>query len=181
MDRGEDAAEADRERSIADPHRAVYHLGVRDVPKDTENAAEPVELQLQIDQLERELERHRAQEHLLAETLISATRHATVVREDARREAEVALRKARRQATQLKARAERERDAAKRELLRLHRITEQMRNGLSQFLMAKVDELQVELDDEPSPQEDDELQTALGSALRGQSDPRPRSSSAPRR
>ncbi len=154
--------------SIADRHRAIYHLGVRNVPETSGGATKLDELQLRIDQLEGELERHRSQEQLLAKTLVSATRYGTVIRESARREAELALRKARGEAEKLKARAVRERDDARRELLRLRRITEQMRNGLSEFLTAKVEELEVEIDDHQGRQ-DDELETALGSALGGQS------------
>jgi cell division septum initiation protein DivIVA len=149
--------------------------GVRKVPQTSGGATGLDELQLRIDQLEVELERYRSQEQLLAKTLVSATSYGTVIRENARREAELALRKARGEAERLKVRAERERDDARRELLRLRRITEQMRNGLSEFLMAKVDELQVEIDDHQSRQEDDELETALGSALGGQSAAKTRS------
>ena len=69
---------------------------------------------------------------------MSATNHAIAIRESARREAELTLRKARAEAEKIKAGAERERDAAQRELLRLRRITEQMRSGLSAFLTSKV-------------------------------------------
>jgi len=153
---------------IADRHRAIYHLGVRKVAETSGGATELDKLQLRIDQLEVELERHRSQEQLIAKTLVSATSYGTVIRENARREAELALHKARAEAERLKARAVRERDDARRELLRLRRTTEQMRNGLSEFLTSKVEELEVEIDDHQGRQ-DDELETALGSALGGQS------------
>ena len=156
-------------QSIADRHRAIYHLGVRKIPDTSGGATELDKLQLRIDQLEVELERHRSQEQLIAKTLVSATSYGTVIRENARREAELALHKARAEAERLKARAVRERDDARRELLRLRRTTEQMRNGLSEFLTAKVEELEVEIDDHQGRQEGDELETALGSALGGQS------------
>jgi len=161
--------------SIADQHRAIYHLGMRNVPETSVGATGLDKLQLRIDQLEGELERHRSEEQLIAKTLVSATSYGTVIRENARRDAELALRKARAEAERLKARALRERDDARRELLRLRRITEQMRNGLSEFLTAKVEELEVEIDDHQSRQEDDELETALGSALGGQSAAKTRS------
>ena len=116
-------------QSIADRHRAIYHLGVRKIPETSGGATELDKLQLRIDQLEVELERHRSQEQLIAKTLVSATSYGTVIRENARREAELALHKARAEAERLKARAVRERDDARRELLRLRRTTEQMRNG----------------------------------------------------
>jgi cell division septum initiation protein DivIVA len=130
-----------------------------------------------IDQFEDELERHRSQEQLLVKTLLSATRHATAIRESARQEAEATLRKARVEAERLKAGAERERDDAKREsddakreLMRLRRITEQMRSGLSAFLNAKVEELRLEtVEDAMASGQEDELEAALGSALGGRS------------
>lgn len=141
---------------------------MRKIPETSGGATELDKLQLRIDQLEVELERHRSQEQLIAKTLVSATSYGTVIRENARREAELALHKARAEAERLKARAVRERDDARRELLRLRRTTEQMRNGLSEFLTSKVEELEVEIDDHQGRQ-DDELETALGSALGGQS------------
>jgi cell division septum initiation protein DivIVA len=127
------------------------------------------ELRGRIDELERELERYREHEQLVVKTLLSATTHATAIRESARREAELTLRKARAEAEKRKTGAERERDDARNELLRLRRITEQMRRGLSAFLTAKVEELRLEIDEEvPSSGQDQELEAALGSALEGQ-------------
>jgi hypothetical protein len=111
----------------------------------------------------------RSQEQLLAKTLMSATNHAIAIRESARREAELTLRKARAEAEKLKAGAERERDDARRELLRLRRITEQMRSGLSAFLTSKVEELRLETEEATNSGQDDELETALGSALEARS------------
>ena len=101
-------------------------------------------LRRRIAELEAELQRHREQEQLVAKTLVSATAHAVTIREDARRDAELTLRKARAEADRRKAAAERERDDAIRDLLRLRRLTEQMREGLSAFLTATVEELQLE-------------------------------------
>src|SRR5207249_3879566 len=70
-------------QSIADRHRAIYHLGVRKIPETSGGATELDKLQLRIDQLEVELERHRSQEQLIAKTLVSATSYGTVIREDA--------------------------------------------------------------------------------------------------
>jgi cell division initiation protein len=127
------------------------------------------ELRRRIDQLEGELERYREHEQLVTKTLLSATSHATAIRESARREAELTLRKARGKAEKRKAAAERERDDARRELLRLRRITEQMRTGLSSFLTAKVEELRLEETEEaPTSAQDAELDAALGTAIEAQ-------------
>ena len=133
-------------------------------------ASDSEELRGRIDQLDGELERHRSQEQLLVKTLLSATSHATAIRESARKEAELTLRKARVEAEKLKAGAERDRDDARREMLRLRRITEQMRSGLSAFLTAKVEELRLETAEGAMPSgEEDELEAALGSALEDRS------------
>jgi cell division initiation protein len=128
------------------------------------------DLRRRIDQLEAELERYREQEQLVGKALLSATSHATAIRESARREAELTLRKARAEAEKRKIGVEQERDDARRELLRLRRITEQMRRGLSAFLTAKVEELRLETEEEPPASgQDQELEAVLGSAIEGQS------------
>jgi len=136
----------------------------------TSSTNDPEELRSRIDQLEGELERHRQHEQLVVKTLLSATSHATAIRESARRDAELTLRKARTEAEKRKAGAERERDDARRELLRLRRITEQMRRGLSAFLTAKVEELRLETEEElPASGQNAGLEAALGSAIEGHS------------
>jgi cell division septum initiation protein DivIVA len=102
------------------------------------------ELRRRIDELERELEQYREQEQLVSKALVAATSHATAIRESARRDAELTLRKARAEAAKTKSAAERERDHAMSELMRLRKITEQMRSGLSAFLTATVEELRHE-------------------------------------
>jgi len=124
------------------------------------------ELRRRIAQLEGELEQHREHEELVTKTLISATSHATAIRESARREAELTLRKARAEAEKRMTGVERERDDARNELLRLRRITEQMRRGLSEFLTAKVEELRLEGEEgEPASGQGQELDAVLGSAV----------------
>ena len=124
------------------------------------------ELGRRIDQLERELERHREHEQLAVKTLRSATSHAIAIRESARREAELTLRKARAEAEKRKIVSERERVDAKNELLRLHRITEQMRRGLSEFLTAKVEELRLESEEDlQASGRKQDLEAVLGSAV----------------
>jgi cell division septum initiation protein DivIVA len=127
------------------------------------------ELRRRIDELEAEVERYREQEQLVSKTLLSATSHATAIRESARREAELTLRKARVESEKRKTGVEQERDEARRELLRLRRITEQMRRGLSAFLTAKVEELQLEAEGgAPASGQKQELDAVLGSAIEAQ-------------
>jgi cell division septum initiation protein DivIVA len=124
------------------------------------------ELGRRIDQLERELGQYREDEQLAVKTLRSATSHATAIRESARREAELTLRKARAEAEKRKSIVERERDDARNELLRLRRVTEQMRMGLTAFLTEKVEELRLESEeDEPASDQGQELDVVLGSAV----------------
>lgn len=123
-------------------------------------------LRRQIEKLEADLSGFREKEQLLISTLVSATSHATAMRESARRDAELILRKARAEAQKRKAAVERARGEAERELLRLRRITEQMRRGLSGFLTAMLEELQLEAKHgTPTEQPHAELETALGSAV----------------
>jgi cell division septum initiation protein DivIVA len=130
------------------------------------------ELRRRIAQLEGELEQHREHEELVTKTLISATSHATAIRESARREAELTLRKARAEAEKRMSGVERERDDARNELLRLRRITEQMRRGLSEFLTAKVEELRLEGEEGvPSSGQSQELDAVLGSAVEERGSP----------
>lgn len=119
-----------------------------------------------IDELENELERYREREQLVADTLLTATRHATAIRESARRDAELALRKASAEAAKRTSAAERQRDRTMAELLRLRRITEQMRNGLSTFLTATVEELrQEETEQRQISEQNAELEALLASIV----------------
>jgi cell division septum initiation protein DivIVA len=124
------------------------------------------ELGTRIDQLERELDRYREDEQLAVKTLRSATSHAIAIRESARREAELTLRKARAEADKTKRCIEREQRDARNELLRLRQVTEQMRRGLTAFLTAKVEELRLESEEElPTSGPNEELDAALGSVV----------------
>lgn len=125
------------------------------------------ELRERIERLEAELDRYRSQEQLLTRTMLSATSHAVAIRESARREGELALRKARAEAERVKAGAERKRDEAQREMMRLRRITEEMRSGLAAFLTTKVEELRSET--ASATDQHGELDTALGSVLEARS------------
>ncbi len=141
-----------------------------DTQQATEHwVGEREELRRRIEQLEADLGRYREEEQLLVRTLVSATSHATAIRESARRDAELILRKARAEAQRRTVAAERARGNAERELLRLRRITEQMRRGLSGFLTAKLGELQLETEQEMlTPEPTAELGAALEGALEGQ-------------
>ena len=124
------------------------------------------ELRRRIADLEAELSRFREKEQLLVSTLVSATSHARAMRESARRDAELILRKARSEARKRNAALDRARSEAERELLRLRRITEQTRRGLSGFLTAKLDELQLETkQDVPTAEPKVELEAALESVV----------------
>jgi len=150
-------------------HRPIYDPSVGE-PEFSRNLSigEREELRREIERLQAELSRYRETEQLLVKTLASATTHATAIRESARRDAELALRKARVEAQKREAVAERERNDAERELLRLRRLTEQMRKGLSGFLTAKLEELHVEPEAGVPAEADAELEAGLVSGLEGE-------------
>jgi cell division initiation protein len=143
----------------------LSHMG--DVSQGTGSfVGEREELRRRIAELEAELSRFRVKEQLLVSTLVSATSHARAMRESARREAELILRKARAEAQKRNAAVERATSNAERELLRLRQITEQMRRGLSGFLTAKLEELQIETEQEvPTAEPKVELEAALESVV----------------
>jgi cell division septum initiation protein DivIVA len=124
------------------------------------------ELRREIERLQADLSRYKETEEHLVRTLVSATSHAAAIRESARQDAELILRKARVEVERRKAAADRER----RELLRLRRITEQTKRGLAGLLTAKLEELQLDIEDEmPAAEEETELATALERRLEGNS------------
>jgi cell division septum initiation protein DivIVA len=132
---------------------------------------ENAKLREQIAELEAELARHRAQEQLLGTTLLSATSHAMTIREEARRDAELTLRKARAAAerrTALAEQVDRDRAAAERELERLRRLAQEMQAGLADFLTNTLEQLQTEPEDgaaEPEPEPLGPLHDTLAGAL----------------
>jgi cell division septum initiation protein DivIVA len=147
-------------------NRGIYDLWVSEDEHAMTESTSEWGLRRRIDELEGELQRYREQEQLISRTLVSATSHAAAIRESARRDAELTLRKARAEAAKRKTAAERERHDATRELLRLRRIIEQMRSGLSVFLSAKVEELRLEETEVPeAPRHTAEFEAALGSAI----------------
>ena len=132
----------------------------------TTPSADDWNLRRRIKELETELDRYRNQEQLMVDTLLLATRHAAAIRENARREAELTLRKAGIEAADRKGAAELERDHALAELRRLRRITERMRSGLSKFLASTVDELRREgVEEEQVSNQTTALEAALASVV----------------
>jgi hypothetical protein len=140
-----------------------------------ELAAEQAELEREFGQLrahaarlEADLARQRQQEQLLSRTLISATRFAMTIREEARREAEQILQKARAEGVERTATAERveqDLEKAERELRRLRQITQEMRSGLSTFLSDTLTQLGPEAREAVDPSPTDSVQGALAGAL----------------
>ena len=122
-------------------------------------------LRAQLAQLEEELSRLRAQEELVAKTLLEATSHAAAIEEDARREAEEILAKAREEfdrRAERAERAERERVQAEHQLLRMRRLAQEMQSGLAGFLTRALDQLR--------PQEERATPEAPQSAGNGAAD-----------
>lgn len=108
------------------------------------------ELHEHIRKLEAELATYREQREAIANALVSArtflaiTNYASKIREEARREADLMLRKVHVEIRSRLARAERERVQVERELLQLRRITNETRAGLSSFLTTALDRLQLQ-------------------------------------
>lgn len=100
--------------------------------------------------LELELERYRTHAERTSKLFLSAANYAQWVRESARRDAELALRKARAKVQQLEATAaaleltERELARRQEELARLEVLTEETRTQLSAFLAASLEALSIE-------------------------------------
>jgi cell division septum initiation protein DivIVA len=101
------------------------------------------ELRGRLRQLEQDLAGYRAREELLNTKLLLATDYAARVTEEARRDAQIALRKARAKADEVLGGIERERSRAERELLRLHQVTAETRASLSGFLTTALEQLRV--------------------------------------
>lgn len=124
-----------------------------------ELSREHEELRAKVQQLELELERYRAHAERTSKLFLAATKYAEWVRENARRDAELALRKASARVERLELTAERlawteaELVRKQEELERLDRLTEETRARLSAFLTAGLQALSttVELGEENGP------------------------------
>ena len=149
------------------------------VPERVEPSSEREELLLAtVRRLEAELERHRAQAERTGKLLLSATNYADWVRERARRDAELALRKATARVEKLTLttreleRTQHELVRLKDELVRLQALTDETRARLSAFLTDGLRVLNAEVetgranDPEPAPANlDDTLRRQLPSTL----------------
>jgi cell division septum initiation protein DivIVA len=118
-----------------------------DLPEEPVSSSGREELVEEMRRLETELERYRAHAERTSKLFLSATKYAEWVRENARRDGELAMRKARARAEKLTATAsELERTAlelvrVQDELARLQDLTEETRERLSAFLTAGLEAL----------------------------------------
>jgi hypothetical protein len=126
--------------------------GYRFVGLPPQQGGEREELLAEVQRLELELERYRAHAERTSKLFLSATNYAQWVRENARRDAELALRKARARVHRLEAAAdaleltERELALRQEELARLQVLTDETRTQLSAFLAAGLEALSSESD-----------------------------------
>lgn len=136
----------------------------------------------QVTELEADLAGHRGQEELVSKTLLEASSHATTIREKAREEAELLLRKARARLGEraaLTERAERERADVEQELLRLRQLAQDMQRGLASFLTETLAQLRPEAEPgtaelHPTGDPAEALVSALEAALKQDAaEPRP--------
>ena len=137
------------------------------------------QLLAKVHRLEAELERHRARANRTDKLLLSATRYAEWVREGARRDAEVALRKATARAEKLTLttrdleQTQHELVQLRNELSRLRSLTDETRARLSAFLTAGLEAINAEMEPGkadgtvPAPPDnlDETLRRQLPSAL----------------
>jgi len=126
--------------------------GYRFVGLPPERGSEHEELLAEVQRLELELERYRAHAERTSKLFLSAANYAQWVRENARRDAELALRKARARVQQLEATAdalevtERELGLRQDELARLQVLTDEARTRLSAFLAAGLEALSIDVE-----------------------------------
>lgn len=120
------------------------------LPERDELSSERAHLLAKVHRLEVELERHRARAERADKLLLSATSYAEWVRERARRDAEVALRKATARAEKLIG-TTRELEQTQHELVRLQAeltrlriLTDETRARLSAFLTAGLEAINAE-------------------------------------
>ena len=149
-----------------------------------EQSGERNELLAKVQQLEQELERYRAHAERTSKLFLAATKYAEWVRENARHDAELALRKANARVEKLELSADRlawieaELVRKQEELERLDTLTEETRARLSAFLTAGLDALSTTVEnrheDGPTPSLTD-LHDTLHSQLASTSAPTYRS------
>jgi len=147
--------------------RSFATKAARPVNDEVRPAVGDTELLAEVRRLELELERYRQHAQRTSRLFLSATNYADWVRENARRDAELALRKARARVDKLTRtardleRTERELVRAQEGLVRLQALTDQTRARLSAFLEAGLQVLDSELPDEERPSSALDLQHAL--------------------
>jgi len=120
--------------------------------RQAELERESASLRETVERLEQEVARHRNREQLIGKTLLAAMSHATTIREAARREADLALRKSRTEVDRRTAHAEaieRDRADTERELLRLRRLANDVQSGLESFLTQALHQLRPEAEKAP--------------------------------
>ncbi|MGH3135773.1 MAG: DivIVA domain-containing protein [Gaiellaceae bacterium] len=153
------------------------------LPERVEPSGERQALHAEVERLEAELERYRVHAERTSKLFLSATSYAEWVRESARRDAELALRKARVRVQRLEAsaddleRTERKLVRAQRELDDLQALTEETRERLSAFLSAGLQALNVEGAAGPGDRHEPalgDLQDTLHRQLDSNSVPEPR-------
>ena len=155
---------------------------VRQVSERVALLAEHEKLLAKVRRLEVELQRYREHAQRTSKLFLSVTNYVEWVRENARRDAELALRKARARVEKLNKtaleleRAEDELARVRDELAHLQHLTDATRERLSAFLTAGLQALDGDLsaaqDDSPSPALSD-LQDTLRERLTSTSAPTP--------
>lgn len=154
----------------------------RPVPDHADLSSERDELLARVHKLERELERYRTHAERTSKLFLAATKYAEWVRENARRDAELALRKARERVEKLELNADRlewtEAELVRRqdELARLDALTEETRARLSAFLTAGLQTLNTTVElgrEDGSTRPVGDLQDTLHSQLAPTSAPTP--------
>jgi cell division septum initiation protein DivIVA len=89
--------------------------------------------------------RRRKKQRLVTGALYSVERFAETIKENARRDAELALKKARNQADEIVGEARRDRARLDREAQRLESLTTQMRSDLMSTLASVLDDLEADV------------------------------------
>jgi cell division septum initiation protein DivIVA len=115
---------------------------------------DPAELRRRVEQLEAELIRFREDEQFLVQTLVSATRQASEIRDAATSEGELIVRTATAEAEERASVLALELHDAEQELARLQQLTDDLRQGLSQLLNTVLGDLQFELAEVPAADEE---------------------------
>lgn len=152
--------------------RAELRSQFGDLPP--ERPGEREALIAEVQKLERELERYRAHAERTSKLFLSVANYADWVRDNARRDAELTLRKARARVERLEAaaaaleRTERELVSRQAELARLQALTDETRARLSAFLNAGLEALSGDVEhvhQDVRPPPTDDLRDALHGRL----------------